>query len=82
MLGQDPMWGKRVRAIEIHLSHSPCPSCTGLLVNLRQKLANDQLGVCILQWTELYESPSYPTMRSDVRRLRGSYTVVGPEPPA
>ncbi|WP_232490813.1 hypothetical protein [Mycobacterium dioxanotrophicus] len=80
MLAKDPGWSSRIRTIEIHLSHSPCPGCVGRLIALRERLQNSDLRLAIVQWGELYEG-RFPTTRQSLQELRGSYTVVpSPEP--
>jgi hypothetical protein len=80
MLSQDSSWKSRVRTIEIHLSHSPCPACTTLLLELHRKLNNDKLRLALVQWGQVYKHPVYPTTPGDARSLRGKYSVVGPFP--
>jgi hypothetical protein len=80
MLATDPGWKARVRTIEIYLSHSPCPGCTGRLLALRQKLDNGNIRLAIVQWTNVYKHPQWPTTPDDIRDLRGKYTALGPFP--
>lgn len=80
MLAQDKGWKARVRTIEIHLSHSPCPACTELLLMLHKQLENDKLRLAVVQWSQVYKHPVYPTTPGDVRTLRRKYSVVGPSP--
>ena len=80
MLSQDATWKSRVRTIEIHLSHSPCPACTGLLLDLHRRLNNDKLRLAVVQWGQVYKHPVYPTTPGDARSLRARYSVVGPFP--
>ncbi len=80
MLDREAGWKARVRSIEIHLSHSPCPACTELLLQLRRRLENDKLRLAIVQWGQVYKHRVYPTTPGDVRTLRGKYSVVGPFP--
>jgi hypothetical protein len=77
MLAQDPTWRNRIRTIEIHISHSPCPGCVDRLLLLHSKLANDGLRLALVQWTQRYQG-KYPTHPQDIPRLRGSYKVIGP----
>jgi hypothetical protein len=82
MLAQDDgAWKARVRTIEIHLSHSPCPGCVQLLLALNDKLKNGKIRLSVVQWTQLYKHRSYPTTAESVRELRGKYTTIGPFPP-
>jgi hypothetical protein len=76
---KDPDWKERVRVIEIHVSHSTCPSCAGLLVDLHAMLKNDKLRLSIVQWGQVYTG-AFPTTRAAVRRLTAVYKVIGPEP--
>ena len=73
-------WGSRVRSIEIHLSHSPCPSCAGRLLELHKKLDNGHLRLSIVQWTNLYKHEVWPTTPQSIKELRSKYTVQGPFP--
>ena len=80
MLAQDPAWRARVRTIEIHLSHSPCPGCTALLLSLHKRLDNGNIRLAVVQWSNVYKHKVYPTTPNDVRSLRGRYAVMGPFP--
>ena len=79
MVAKDPDWAARVRVIEIHISHSTCPSCAGLLMRLHEMLENDGLRLSIVQWGQLYTG-RFPTTRAAVRSLRSKYRVIGAEP--
>jgi hypothetical protein len=76
MVAADPGWAARVRSIEINISESPCPSCTGLLVMLR-RLFPGGLRFATVQWGQLHRG-SNPTTNGDIARLAGSFTVSGP----
>jgi hypothetical protein len=80
MLAADEDWKSRVRTVEIHLSHSPCPACTALLLALHRRLENDKMRLAVVQWGQVYKHRVYPTTPGDVRALRGKYSVVGPFP--
>ncbi|WP_111765071.1 hypothetical protein [Nakamurella deserti] len=73
MLAKDPAWSKRIRAIEINISHSPCPSCVDQLLTLRKRLDNPGLRVSIVRWGTRYRL----TTDQGVNALRRSYTSVG-----
>lgn len=73
----DPVWKSRVRSIEINITHSPCPSCTGQLLALHQLLANERLRFAIVQYGEWYEG-TYPTTAQSIGELRSAYHVDGP----
>lgn len=77
MIAADSGWAARVRVIEIHISHSPCPACVDKLVILRENLPNARLA--IVQWSQLYEG-TYPTTRQSLGMLRGRYSLIGPMP--
>ncbi len=73
-------WQSRVRSIEIHLSHSPCPSCVGLLLDLHKLLDNGKLEHAVVHWSTVYRHDVWPTTPESIRRLRGKYATVGPFP--
>jgi hypothetical protein len=77
-IAKDPGWAARVRSIQINLSHSPCPSCTGLLLQLRQRLQNADLRVSVVQWDMRYDWGPYPTTPQSIGSLRGGYRTMGP----
>lgn len=78
MLAQDPGWKKRVRTIEINVSHSPCPGCTDRLLVLHSLLDNAGLRLSIVQWGKRYDNGPYPTTPQSISSLRGKYSVIGP----
>lgn len=80
MLAQGGDWKERVRTIEIHLSHSPCPGCTELLLKLYERLDNGKLRFAVVHWSNVYRHNVYPTTPADVRSLRRKYAVFGPLP--
>jgi hypothetical protein len=73
-------WKSRVRSIEIHLSHSPCPSCVGLLLDLHKVLDNGMLQHAVVHWSTVYKHDVWPTTPESIRRLRGKYATLGPFP--
>jgi hypothetical protein len=77
MLNADPTWRDRIRTIEINISESPCPSCTGLLLTLHGLLGNPNIRIATVQWSKLHKG-TYPTMPGDISRLASLYTVIGP----
>jgi hypothetical protein len=77
MLAADPSWRNRIRTIEINITESPCPSCTGLLLMLHSELRNSNLRLATVQWTLLHRGTN-PTTQGDINRLAGSFTVIGP----
>ncbi|WP_211195878.1 hypothetical protein [Agromyces sp. H66] len=78
MLAQDPGWTQRIRTIEINVTHSPCPSCTGQLVMLHGMLQNPDLRLAIVQWGRRYDRGPYPTTAQSIGELRSRYSVIGP----
>ncbi|GGM78901.1 hypothetical protein GCM10011609_13360 [Lentzea pudingi] len=79
-VAKDPTWATRVRTIQINISHSPCPSCTGLLLDLRALLLNPQLRISVVQWSQPYDWGSSPTTPQSIRSLRAKYRTLGPIP--
>ncbi|WP_434440109.1 hypothetical protein [Lentzea sp. E54] len=79
-IANDPSWAKRVRTIQINISHSPCPSCTGLLLTLHQRLRNPDLRIAVVQWGAPYDWGPTPTTPQSISSLRGSYRTLGPVP--
>jgi len=77
-IDKDPAWAKRVRTIQIDISHSPCPSCTGQLLLLHEKLQNGKLRVAVVQWGVRYDWGPYPTTPQSISSLRRSYRAMGP----
>jgi hypothetical protein len=77
MLDADSTWKDRIRTIEINISESPCPSCTGLLLMLHSKLSNSNIRLATVQWGR-YHHGKNPTTPGDIARLASRYTVVGP----
>ena len=77
MLAADPTWRDRIRTIEISISESPCPSCTGLLLSLHRQLTNRNIRLATLQWSKLHKGTN-PTTASDIAQLTRRYTVIGP----
>ncbi|TCM43712.1 hypothetical protein [Kribbella sp. VKM Ac-2568] len=76
---KDPTWADRVRTIQINLSHSPCPSCSGQLLLLRDNLENEKLRLAVVQWSERYDWGPYPTTPQSISSLRsGGYRTLGP----
>jgi hypothetical protein len=78
MSDADPDWRSRVRTLEVHISHSPCPACADALMGLHAMVENDNLRVSILSWGTRYTSGKYPTNPSDIPRLGSKYSVNGP----
>lgn len=79
-IAKDPDWAKRVRTIQINISHSPCPSCTGQLLTLHQRLQNPDLRIAVVQWSAPYDWGPTPTTAQSISSLRGSYRTLGPVP--
>ncbi len=77
-IARDPSWAARVRTIQIDVSHSPCPSCTGQLLRLHELLNNDRLRLSVVQWSEFYGTSPYPTTAQSIGSLRRSYRTMGP----
>ncbi|RXZ47043.1 hypothetical protein, partial [Agromyces binzhouensis] len=77
MVAVDPDWKRRVRTVEIHVSHSPCPNCSERLIALHELLENPTLRLAIVQWGKRYEGP-YPTTSQSIGALRRKYSVIGP----
>lgn len=81
MIRADQGWKDRVRTIEIHLSHSPCPTCAGVLArDLYNLVKNNNLRLAVVHWTNLYKHPTLSTKPDDVRKLRERYSTLGPFP--
>ena len=60
----------------------PVPRLRREAGGFRERLANSNLRLAIVEWSARYEGP-YPTTRQSLRILRGEYTVVpSPEPTA
>ncbi|WP_090050966.1 phage tail protein [Lentzea fradiae] len=76
----DPNWASRVRTIQVNISHSPCPSCTGLLLRLHSLLANPGLRLAVVQWGAPYDWGPTPTTSQSISALRGGYRTLGPLP--
>jgi hypothetical protein len=79
-LEKDGNWKKRVRTIEINLSHSPCPGCVDRLGALHRKLDNGKLRLAVVQWSTLYTSGPFPTTPAAISELRRTYAARGPMP--
>ena len=77
MVDKDPNWRLRIRTIEIHISHSPCPSCTDQLLVLHKLLKNPQLRLSIVQWGKRYQG-RFPTTEQSIGELRSRYSAIGP----
>jgi hypothetical protein len=77
MLERDPPWKQRIRSVEIHLSHSPCPACADILMLLRSEVTNGKLRIAILQWGKRWNGLN-PTNPNDIPRLATKYEVRGP----
>lgn len=77
-VARDPEWASRVRTIQINISHSPCPSCTGQLLLLQEMLANTNLRLSVVQWSTRYDWGPYPTTPQSISALRGRYRTLGP----
>jgi hypothetical protein len=77
MLAADPTWRDRIRTIEINITESPCPSCTGLLLLLHSRLTNANIRVATVVWGKHHKGRN-PTTRGDIARLASRFTVIGP----
>ena len=77
MLAADPTWRDRIRTIEINISESPCPSCTGLLLLLHSKLSNANIRLATVHWSRRHVGRN-PTTPGDIARLASRYSVTGP----
>ncbi|MFD9705432.1 hypothetical protein [Lentzea sp. NPDC059081] len=79
-VAQDPTWAARVRTIQVNISHSPCPSCTRLLLDLRALLQNSRLRLSVVQWGAPYDWGPTPTTPQSLSALRAKYRTLGPIP--
>jgi hypothetical protein len=76
-VARDKTWKNRVRSVEIHISHSPCPGCVERLRLLHKTVDNPDLRFALVQWSKRYEG-QYSTTKESIDLLREKYRVYGP----